>query len=140
MMIAIPVLLFASVVRPSQGTDVPYRQPQLAAAHGRVGMTFGAGSSIFFSVSKDNGRSFEPPVKVAETGALALGRHRGPRVVSLKNSILISAVVAAKVSSAAHALGLPEDGNLTVWRSEDSGVTWKQVSVVNDVPGATREG
>lgn len=140
MMIAIPLFLLASVIRPTQGTEAAYRQPQLAAARGLVGMTFGAGSDIYFSLSRDSGRSFDPPVRVAHVEALALGRHRGPRVVILKDSILITAIVAAKASSNPHAHGHPEDGNLTVWRSRDMGLTWKQISVINDVPGASREG
>jgi hypothetical protein len=138
-MILVSLLLLANGIRPAV-PDVQYRQPQLAAGHGIVAMTFGAGSSIYFSRSQDQGRTFAAPVKVAETGALALGRHRGPRIVIMENSILISAVVAEKVAASAHAHGLPQDGDLTVWRSKDRGRTWNQLSVINDVPGAPREG
>lgn len=138
-MTLVTLLLLANIIRPA-ASDVPYRQPQLAAAKGFVAMAFGTSTAIYFASSSDTGRSFGPPVKVADVGALALGRHRGPRVVILKDSILISAVVADKVSANAHAHGLPQDGNLTVWRSKNQGRTWNQISVVNDVPGAPREG
>ena len=138
-MIVLPLLLFASAIRPDV-PNVAYRQPHLAAAHGTVAMAFGAGPDIYFASSKDGGRSFQPPVRVASSGALALGRHRGPRLVVLKDSMVISAVVAGKVAAGTHAHGLPEAGNLTVWRSVDHGQTWKESSVVNDVPGASREG
>jgi hypothetical protein len=53
---------------------------------------------------------------------------------------VISAVVADKAATGAHAHGLPDKGNLTVWRSVDRGKTWKRAGVINDVPGASREG
>jgi len=138
-MTLLSLLLLAGSIRPT-AADVPYRQPQLAAAHGLVAMTFGAGSSIYYASSTDAGRTFAPQVKVADSGALALGRHRGPRVVILKDSILISAVVAEKVATGQHAHGLPDGGNLTVWRSTDRGRTWQRAGVVNDVAAAPREG
>ena len=132
----IPFLfLLAETIAP-----VPFRQPQLAAAHGQVAMAFGAGASIYFARSKDQGRSFGAPVKVADAGALALGRHRGPRLVILKDALLISAIAGEKQSTGPHAHGLPENGNLMVWRSIDNGATWTRAAVINDVPGAAREG
>jgi hypothetical protein len=106
--------------------SLPCRQPQLAAAHGQLAMTCGAGTAIYFTASADQGKTFSPPVKVAEPRVLALGRHRGPRVAILPNAIVISAVV--------------EDGNLGVWRSTDTGHSWKRAAAINDVPGAAREG
>ena len=103
-------------------------------------MAFGAGASIYFARSKDQGRSFGAPVKVADAGALALGRHRGPRLVILKDALLISAIAGEKQSTGPHAHGLPENGNLMVWRSIDNGATWTRAAVINDVPGAAREG
>lgn len=120
--------------------DVPYRQPQLAADNSQVVLTFGAEKSIYFAASSDQGKTFSKPVKVADAGALALGRHRGPRATILKNAILVSAVIGAKVSTAEHAHGLPEAGDLTLWRSLDHGKTWTQHGVVNDAPGSAREG
>ena len=133
-------LLAAAETIAPQSDTVPFRQPQLAAAHGLVAMTFGAGASIFFASSQDQGRSFGAPVKVAETGALALGRHRGPRLVILKDAMLISAIAGEKQATGPHAHGLPENGNLMVWRSTDKGATWAHTGVINDVPGAAREG
>jgi hypothetical protein len=135
-------LLFvaANSIRPETAAAIQYRQPQLASGHGMVAMTFGGGPSIYFTSSTDQGKTFGPPVKVAETGALALGRHRGPRVVILKDALLISAIHGDKVATGPHAHGLPEAGNLSVWRSTDQGKSWNKTSVINDVPGAAREG
>jgi hypothetical protein len=119
---------------------VPYRQPQLAAGHGLVVLTFAQDKTIYFCSSRDQGRTFSQPTRVAEAAALAAGRHRGPRAVILKDAILISAVVGEKVSTAAHAHGLPANGNLTVWRCVDQGKTWSRSGVINDVAGTAREG
>jgi hypothetical protein len=136
----LPILfLFASRIQPAD-VAVPYRQPQLAAGHGQVAMAFGGGKAIYFAASSDQGRTFQPPIKVAEVGALALGRHRGPRLVILKNAMVISAIVGESVATGVHAHGLPEAGNLAVWRSTDRGVTWKRTGTINDVPAAAREG
>src|SRR4029077_10320598 len=127
-----PILLLASVLQP-EASMAPYRQPQLAAGHGLVVLTFAQDNSIYFASSRDQGRTFSPPTKVAAIAALAAGRHRGPRAVILKDAILISAVVGEAASTAPHAHGLPADGNLTVWRSVDHGKTWLRSGVINDV-------
>ncbi|MBY0504222.1 MAG: glycoside hydrolase [Bryobacteraceae bacterium] len=129
----LPLLLLAARLDPAN-TAIPYRQPQLAAAHGQVAMTFGAGSAIYYAASKDQGRTFGAPVKVADVGAVALGRHRGPRLAILKHSLVISAIVADRPAN------LPVTGNLKAWRSQDGGATWQAGPAINDVPAAAREG
>ena len=136
----LPILvLMATRVQP-EAVTVPSRQPQLAVHNEQVAMAFGAGQSIYFAASKDQGNTFLPPVKVADVGSLALGRHRGPRLVILKDAMVISAVIGEKAASVTHAHGLPEAGNLAVWRSTDQGRNWTRNGVINDVPGAAREG
>src|SRR5208283_1489409 len=100
-LLLIAPLLAAMELQPAGGVEL--RQPQLAAAHGQVVMAYGAGSAIWFAVSPDGGKTFGPPVKVTDSGALALGRHRGPRVTILKDAILITAVTGAEVSHDQHA-------------------------------------
>ncbi len=136
----LPVVALMAISIKSEVETVPYRQPQLAAAHGLVAMTFGSGKSLYTAVSKDHGRSFGAPVKVGEVGALALGRHRGPRVAILKDAMVVSAIGGLKVATGPHAHGLPDSGDLLSWRSTDQGKTWVRGGVVNDVPGAAREG
>ncbi len=131
-------LFLAASMQPPVGSS--YRQPQLASGEGQVVLTFGADKSIYFASSADQGKTFAKPVKVAEAGALALGRHRGPRATILKGAILVSAVIGAKTATGEHAHGLPEAGDLTVWRSLDHGKTWSKYGVINDVPGSAREG
>lgn len=102
-------------------------------------MTFGSASAIYFAASDDQGRSFSPPVKVAEVASLALGRHRGPRIAATKTAIVISAIVSERAGVKAHE-NSPESGNLIAWRSTDGGRTWVRVAAINDHPSAAREG
>jgi hypothetical protein len=108
------------------------RQPQLAARGRHVALAFGAGNSIYSSGSADSGRTFGPPVLVSSIGRLALGMHRGPRVVYARRAIVVSAVVGR--------LGRGRDGDLMAWRSTDDGRSWSAPIRVNDVAGAAREG
>jgi hypothetical protein len=132
-------LMLASVIQP--GADLlPNKQPQLAAGQGLVVLTYASGHAIYFASSRDFGKTFSAPTKVAEVSVLAVGRHRGPRAVILKGAILISAVAGEEVKTGPHAHGLPSDGNLKVWRSVDQGKTWSPPVTVNDEAGAAREG
>ncbi len=136
----LPVLFLMAVRIQPDAAGGEFRQPQLAVGSGMVAMTYGAGKSIYFTSSRDNGRTFGAPVKVANDGILALGRHRGPRVAILPDAILITAVAGKTVAEGPHAHGLPADGDLLVWRSTDKGKTWSPGASINDVPGAAREG
>jgi hypothetical protein len=106
--------------------DLPNRQPQLAAANNVVAVAFGSGDSIWLALSKDSGKTFAAPAKIATTPKLMLGRHRGPRVAIAGNSIVVSAI--------------PSAGDLLAWRSTDGGRTWSQAVTVNDAPTSAREG
>ena len=104
--------------------DAPNRQPQLAAANGTVALVFGSGESIWLARSRDNGRTFAAPSKVASLPKMLLGRHRGPRVAISGNTILVSAIAS----------------DLFYWRSTDGGKTWSKPATINDQPAAAREG
>ncbi len=129
----------AAVIAPVQ-ESLPNKQPQFATGDGITALVFGSGNSIWFSRSPDGGRTFSTPTEVAEVPVLALGRHRGPRAAIAGKTIVISAVYGEKAAAGPHAHGLPENGDLVAWRSTDGGRTWSQPVVINDVPGAAREG
>jgi len=132
----LPIFMLLAVRIEPTDVAVPYRQPQLAAGHGQVAMVFGGGSGIYFAHSPDQGRTFAAPVKVADVGALMLGRHRGPRLAILKNALVITAMVGEIKGPTPH----PDSGNLITWRSTDRGLTWKRGGTVNDIPTSAREG
>ena len=108
-------------------TAIDYRQPQLAASEKMIAVAFGAGSTVYFSASRDKGATFSEPVKVAELAGLMLGNHRGPRVAIAGDAIVITAVSNV-------------DGDVHTWRSTDAGKTWRAAAVVNDESKAAREG
>ncbi|MBK5291455.1 MAG: exo-alpha-sialidase [Acidobacteriia bacterium] len=124
-------LLFASHLIPDT-PQTPWKQPQLANRNQVLMLTFGSGNSIYYAASGDHGKTFSKPVKVAEKGFLALGRHRGPRVESYAGNIIITAIAGEK--------GRGADGDLFAWRSDDEGQTWKTPVRINDVEGSAREG
>jgi hypothetical protein len=128
-MILLSLLLLANTIQP-QEASLPYKQPQLAAGHGMVAMTFGAGTEIYFAPSTDGGKSFAKPVKVAQFPALALGRHRGPRLAILKEALVIAAVVGSGKQA----------GSLATFRSTNQGLSWQRGADINDVPDSAREG
>ncbi len=115
------------------GPDAPVRQPQLAANSSVVALAFGAGNTIWFSSSRDGGKTFAPAVKVASAGMLPLGRHRGPRVALVGKAVVITAVVGKDPKPGG-------DGDLVAWRSEDGGRTWSAGKTINDMPASAREG
>src|SRR5690349_6285909 len=106
--------------------DVPNRQPQFAVSKDVVALAFGSGQSIYLARSTDQGRTFGPPVKVADLPKLLLGRHRGPRVVIDGDTLIVSAIAS--------------ESDLFAWRSPDGGRTWSKPVAVNDKPTSAREG
>jgi BNR repeat-like domain len=103
-----------------------FSQPQIAVAGDLVGLTFGSSNNIYYSGSRDQGRTFSKPMIVATIPKAMLGMHRGPRIaISSAGTILISA---------------PQSGNIVGWRSSDGGRTWSASRIINDSPGSAPEG
>ena len=107
-------------------------QPQLAAGGGAVYVTFAAADAISVARSTDAGATFTTPVILPGAGKLALGRHRGPRVAATRDAVIVAAIAGARGGGA--------DGDVVLYRSVDRGRTWSPSTVINDVPGAAREG
>lgn len=110
----------------------PNRQPHLSALGAEIGLTYGAGDAIYFTGSRDDGKTWNKPVMVSKGGKLALGMRRGPRVALTKNAIVITAITGEKGGGA--------DGDVMAWRSVDHGATWSAPTRVNDVAASAREG
>jgi hypothetical protein len=126
-------------LRPSS-PDVPFREPQLASSPDLVALAFGAGDSVYVATSPSDGQHFSKPVKVAAARVLPLSRHRGPRIVITRGTIVVTAVAGKTEATDPHAHGLPSDGDLFAWRSADGGKAWSPGVRINDVPAAPREG
>ncbi len=122
------------------GTDAPAREPQMAVRGSTVALTFGAGNSIYFSLSTDSGRTFSVPKKVVDAPVIPLTHHRGPRITFAGDAIVITAVWGNADAGGPHAHGLPPAGDLFALRSADLGKTWSKPVVINDLPGAATEG
>ena len=124
-------LLLAIQIAP-QSADLPNRQPQLASDGTLLGLTYGAGNSIFFMSSADSGQTWSKPVLVATPGKMSLGMRRGPRIAMTSQAIVISAVAGER--------GGGQDGDLIAWRSVDGGQTWSAGKSINDIVASAREG
>lgn len=108
-------------------------EPQAAVGAGkRVYVAFGAGDALYASVSTDGGTTYGAPVPVGGAGLLSLGMRRGPRIVAAPKGAVITATYSRK--------GNGSDGDLMAWRTVDGGKNWLGPTVINDVPGAAREG
>src|SRR5262249_17921176 len=122
-------ILLAMLVTVRIAPDVgglKFSQPQIAVAGDLVGLTFGSSNNIYYSGSRDQGRTFSKPSVAATTPKAMLGMHRGPPIaISSAGAILISA---------------PHSGNIGAWRSTDGGRTWSASTVINDSPGSAPEG
>jgi len=128
---AIAAVVLSAAVSQAE-TILPCRQPQLAA-HGRdVFVACGTEKSILVARSADGGRTFGAPVTVATPRSLALGARRGPRIVSLGDTLVVTAIVGE--------LGGGKDGDVVAWRSADRGRVWSGPTRLNDVANAAREG
>lgn len=137
-MFALAALMIFHLSPPS--ARLPYREPQVASSAHLTVLAFGSGKSIYVATSTNEGKSFSKPMKVVEAQVLPLSRHRGPRVIISRRTIVVTAVVGHAKTAGPHAYGLPSDANLFAWRSTDGGKTWSKGVRINDVPGAAREG
>lgn len=118
---AVPVEVIPSAVRGGS-------QPQVAVApKGKIHIAFGKGTAIYHTVSSDQGRTFSPPVQIADVPKLALGMRRGPRIAATDSVVTVSAISHAQ-------------GNLHTWTSKDGGATWSQAKQINTVANSAREG
>jgi hypothetical protein len=123
--------MIAAVLAAAGLTILAGTQPQLAARGSDVYLATGTGDTISVARSADGGTTFAAPVAIS-AGRLALGRHRGPRIAVTADAVIVAAIAGAKGGGA--------DGDVRLYRSRDRGRTWLKPIVINDVPGAAREG
>jgi hypothetical protein len=97
-----------------------------------VGLAVGRDDGVYFARSLDGGRTFAEPVRVSQSGHLALGLRRGPRIAMTGSAIVITGIVGERGNGA--------DADLLAWRPDDEGRTWAAGVRVNGVSGSAREG
>lgn len=125
-------LTLAATVTAGAETTLPCRQPQLAVSGPTVYVACGTAAAVLVARSDDRAESFGPAVTIPITGHLSLGNHRGPRIVALGDTVIVTAIVGAQ--------GGGKDGDLLAWRSVDGGRHWSAPIRINDVEAAAREG
>ncbi len=130
LMALLGTLLFVLAVSPAVPVGFSGVQPQLAGVGRKVALVFGEGQTIYVAGSSDGGRTFASPVALPSHGALALGRHRGPRISVAGEALVVTAILGAK----------REGGDLFAWRSTDDGRTWSSPVRLNSVADSAREG
>ena len=62
----LPLALLLAIRVSPETAGVEYKQPQLAVSGSTVNVTYGAGNTVYFTSSADEGKTFSKPVKVAE--------------------------------------------------------------------------
>jgi hypothetical protein len=107
-------------------------QPQLAARGSEVFVVSGIGDAVQVARSLDAGATFDAPVALPSAGRLSLGMRRGPRIAVTRDAVLVATIAGAKGGGA--------DGDIRLYRSIDGARTFAAPIVINDVPGAAREG
>lgn len=109
------------------------RQPQLAIDDaGTIHVAFGQKNVVFYSQSRDGGKTFHKASPLPETSVMALGMRRGPRIAAAADSICISFVGGKQ--------GKGKDSDVLAFNSIDGGQSWNGPVAVNEVTGSGREG
>ena len=135
-------VLFGATIAAAE-TVLPCRQPQMAMSGHTVYVTCGTPTSILIARSEDGGRTFGVATTAATVPRLSLGNHRGPRIVALGDTLVLSAIVGEDGKGSRHdgqRHQPAQDGDLLSWRSVDRGKTWSAPVKVNDVAASAREG
>jgi hypothetical protein len=126
------VLLLLLSLLLGAGPSVIGIQPQLAHDGDRTFLVVAREHQVGVLRSADAGRSFREATPIRVEGHMAAGMHRGPRVVVTPTAVLVAVVAGVQ--------GGGKDGDIVVYRSTDEGAHWSRPVIVNDVPGAAREG
>ena len=89
-------------------------------------MVFGQGEQIYYSVSKDQGKSFSEPIVMAEVRGMHLGMTRGPQLATSKDYSVVTA--------------MDRDGNIHSFQLTHASGKWEKLQNVNDSNGSAPEG
>ena len=120
------------VLAQGSGTNGPKQPQAYVSSDGIVDVVYAVGDEILVSTSRDRGATFTRATTAIRCPNLSAGMRRGPRVVRTKSALVVTAIGGKQ--------GKGRDGELFAWHSTDDGTTWSDLSTVNDVPAAAREG
>ena len=129
-----PLLADGRVVTLTEGHgDQQPKQPQVfVSAEGHVDVVYALGNDVHLLTSKDKGVTFTAAKSVIPCPNMSAGMRRGPRVVRVGSTVVVTAIGGMK--------GKGKDGDLLAWHSNDDGATWSEPVMVNSVADAAREG
>ncbi|QNF31286.1 exo-alpha-sialidase (plasmid) [Adhaeribacter swui] len=83
-----------------------------------VKVVFGQGEEIFYTISKDLGKSFTSPQRIGKQTKLALGMTRGPQITTTKDFTIVAAA--------------DHTGKIMVYRLKNNKSKWSQpVNILN---------
>lgn len=125
------IVMLAVGISISRGQQALFPQPGVqpnifADGQGNIEMVFGKGNAIYYSISRDHGNTFTPPVLVDSLRGLHLGVSRGPQIASSPLATVITAIDRA--------------GNLYAYTLDRKTGSWLDRRMVNDLPNVAEEG
>jgi len=90
-----------------------------------ITIVFGNEESIYYSESKDDGKSFSEPSLVGKLKGLVLGFSSGPSIAITKNNMIVTAP--------------SRSGNIFAWTKPIDGIDWSGPFQINDVDASVKE-
>jgi len=101
-------------------------QPSITlGANDEIAVVFGNEESIYFSESKDDGKSFSEPSLVGNLKGLILGFSSGPSIAITNSNMVVTAP--------------SRSGNIFSWTKPIDGTTWSGPFQINDVDASVKE-
>jgi hypothetical protein len=123
------LLLFTATCLFAKGqtTLAPGEQPQITIdAKGLIRLVYGEKDKIFYSTSKDNGKTFGTPQLVGQVSEMHLGMTRGPQLATSKDFSIVTA--------------MDKNGNIHSFRLNHKSGKWEKTNNINDFDASAPEG
>ncbi len=116
------LLGYAQTVKVGNG-----REPEMSIdSKGIIRIIYGVEEKIFYTFSKDDGKTFAAPVKVAEIMGMHLGMERGPQLATSKDFSIITST--------------DKQGNIHSFQLDHKTDRWRKITTVNDIADIAKEG
>jgi hypothetical protein len=120
------LIISISVAR-AQTTLAPGEQPEITIdARGLIRLVYGEKDKIFFTTSKDYGKTFNTPRLIGQVSEMHLGMTRGPQLATSRDFSVVTAI--------------DKKGNIHSFRLSHKSGKWQKIRNVNDVDASAPEG